>query len=66
MVVLFFKDLKIDVVCPGCQYGISHRLPFQKSTIRASSSVLQLVHSDLIGLAKIARYNAVSICDGSF
>lgn len=31
------------MVCPSCQYGKSHRLPFSKSKNRVSA-VLQLVH----------------------
>ncbi|KAK9192892.1 hypothetical protein WN944_003585 [Citrus x changshan-huyou] len=43
-----FKEIHYDIVCLGCQYGKSHRLPFPNSENRAST-VLQLIHSDLMG-----------------
>lgn len=35
--VPLFKKTHTDIVCSGCQYGKSRRLPFQNSTNRASS-----------------------------
>ena len=43
------------MVCPGCQFGKSHRLPFPKSENRATAA-LQLVHSDLMGLTRTSSY----------
>ena len=43
-----FNDIQHDEICPGCQYGKSHRLPFTSSKSRAST-VLELIHSDLLG-----------------
>lgn len=55
--VPLFKEIHHDVVCPGCQYGKSHRLPFPNSKNRASA-VLQLVHSDLMGPTKTPSYSS--------
>ncbi|RWR74934.1 Integrase, catalytic core [Cinnamomum micranthum f. kanehirae] len=52
-----FKEIHHDVVCPGCQYRKSHRLPFPTSKNRAST-VLQLVHSDLMGPTKTLSYSS--------
>ncbi|XP_048228241.1 uncharacterized protein LOC125369515 [Ricinus communis] len=49
-------EIHQDVVCPGCQYGKSHRLPFPNSKNRAIAA-LQLVHSDLMGPTRIPSYN---------
>ena len=53
--VPFLKEIHQDVVCSGCQYGKSHRLPFPNSRNRASV-VLELVHSNLIGPIRIPSY----------
>ena len=42
--VPIFKDIQDDEICPGCQYGKSHRLSFISSKNRAST-VLKLIHS---------------------
>ena len=44
------------MVCVDCQYGKSHRLPFQKSTNKASSA-LQLIHLDLLGPIRTPSYS---------
>ncbi|WZZ86518.1 hypothetical protein YC2023_115097 [Brassica napus] len=43
-------------ICEGCQYGKSHRLPFDHSTSRCSGP-LEKVHSDLIGPARTSSYS---------
>ncbi|KAA8537014.1 hypothetical protein F0562_029492 [Nyssa sinensis] len=53
--VPLFKEIHQDVVCLGCQYGKSHRLPFPNSKNRATT-VLQLVHSDLMGPTRTPSY----------
>ena len=53
--VPMFKNFNTDVVCVGCQYRKSHRLPFQKSVNRASS-VLQFIRSDLLGPTRTPSY----------
>ncbi|KAA8549858.1 hypothetical protein F0562_001542 [Nyssa sinensis] len=40
--VPLFKEIHQDVVCPGCQYGKSHHLPFLNSKNKATAA-LQLV-----------------------
>ncbi|KAJ9554092.1 hypothetical protein OSB04_018137 [Centaurea solstitialis] len=54
--VPLFKDMNTSLICAGCQYGKSHRLPFQRSTNQAAS-MLQLVHSDLMGPIKTPSYS---------
>ncbi|KAK9140650.1 hypothetical protein Scep_010331 [Stephania cephalantha] len=49
------KDIHHDEVCPGCQFGKSHRLPFPNSENRASTA-LELIHSDLMGPTRIPSY----------
>ncbi|KAA8538375.1 hypothetical protein F0562_028079 [Nyssa sinensis] len=34
-----FKEIHQEVVCPGCQYGKSHRLPFPNSNNRATAAL---------------------------
>lgn len=46
-----FKEIHYDIVCLGCQYEKSLRLPFPNSENRAFT-VLQLIHSDLMGLTR--------------
>ncbi|KAG6437849.1 hypothetical protein SASPL_102779 [Salvia splendens] len=41
-------NVREDVICQGCQYGKSHRLPFKKSLNRRST-LFELVHTDLMG-----------------
>ena len=36
------------MICQGCQYGRSHRLPLKKSLNRRST-LFELVHTDLMG-----------------
>ena len=55
--VPMFKNFNTDVVCASCQYGKSHRLPFQKSTNRACF-MLQLIHSDLLGPIRTPSYSS--------
>lgn len=50
--VPIFKEIHHDIVCPGCQYKKSHRLPFPNLENRAST-VLQLIHSDLMGPTRL-------------
>ncbi|KAA8532301.1 hypothetical protein F0562_032334 [Nyssa sinensis] len=42
--VPLFKEIHQDVICPGCQYGKSHRFPFPNSKNRATAA-LQLADS---------------------
>jgi hypothetical protein len=42
-------------VCEGCQYGKSHRLPFEKSQSRCKGA-LELIHGDLMGPTQNASY----------
>ncbi|KAK8951198.1 hypothetical protein KSP39_PZI004131 [Platanthera zijinensis] len=56
-------------VCARCQYGKSHRLPFDKSQTR-SKAPLEVIHGDLMGLTATAslggsRYMLVLIDDYS-
>ncbi|KAK8951797.1 hypothetical protein KSP39_PZI003445 [Platanthera zijinensis] len=56
-------------VCAGCQYGKSHRLPFDKSQTR-SNAPLEVIHGDLMGPTATAslggsRYMLVLIDDYS-
>ncbi|KAA8540328.1 hypothetical protein F0562_024753 [Nyssa sinensis] len=37
--VPLFKEIHQDVVCPGCQYGKSHRFPFPNSKNRATAAL---------------------------
>lgn len=53
--VPLLKPSQPGVICFGCQYGKSHRLPFPKSASK-SSSMFQLVHSDLMGPNKTLSY----------
>nr|DAD29955.1 TPA_asm: hypothetical protein HUJ06_031423 [Nelumbo nucifera] len=53
-----FKDFHHDMVCSGCQYGKSQHLPFSNSKNRAST-MLQLIHSDLMGPTKTPSYNGL-------
>ncbi|GMI96773.1 hypothetical protein HRI_003346600 [Hibiscus trionum] len=50
-----FKDFHYGEICPGFQYGKSHRLPFSSSKSEASVA-LQLVHSDLLGPTRTPSY----------
>ncbi|KAG6390865.1 hypothetical protein SASPL_148610 [Salvia splendens] len=60
-----FKKIYPDVVCFGCQYGKSHRLPFSNSKNKASA-VLQLIHSDLMGPQKHQVIVAIRVmCSGN-
>lgn len=54
--VPFIKNISTHVVCSGCQYGKSHRLPFPRSINRAST-LFQLVHSDLMEPTKTTSYS---------
>ena len=60
--VPIFKDIQHDEICPGCQYGKSHRLSFTSSKSRAST-ILELIHSDLLGLTRTTSYSGFH-CDG--
>lgn len=41
-------EVRIDVVCPGCQYGKAHQLPYNKYVFQAKQP-LKLIHSDVLG-----------------
>ncbi|KAG6468104.1 hypothetical protein ZIOFF_072672 [Zingiber officinale] len=51
-------SMKIDNegVCEGCQFGKSHRLPFENSTSRCTTP-LERIHSDLMGPTKTTSYS---------
>ena len=53
-----FKDIQHDEVCPICQYGKSHHLPFTSSKSRAST-VLELIHFDLLGPTRTTSYTGL-------
>ena len=44
-------DVRIDVVCAGCQYGKAHKLPYKESSFRAKQP-LELIHSDVFRKVK--------------
>lgn len=50
------KNIHEDVICQGCQYGKSHRLPFKSSSNRRSG-LFELVHTDLMGPTKTPSYS---------
>ncbi|GJZ55387.1 integrase [Tanacetum coccineum] len=50
------QHVREDVICQGCQFGKSHRLPFQKSVNR-KSTMFELVHTDLMGPMKPSSYS---------
>ena len=56
--VPLFKPECSGGVCAGCQFGKSHRLPFQTS-VNHASSMFQLVHSDLMGLTSSPSYSGL-------
>ncbi|KAG6470018.1 hypothetical protein ZIOFF_070958 [Zingiber officinale] len=51
-------SMKIDNegVCEGCQFGKSHRLPFENSISRCTTP-LEQIHSDLMGPTKTTSYS---------
>ncbi|KAF7841358.1 Retrovirus-related Pol polyprotein from transposon TNT 1-94 [Senna tora] len=56
------KNVCEDVICQGCQYGKSHRLPFKNSS-NQRSEMFELVHTDLMGPIKTKLLWA-AICYG--
>jgi len=50
------QNIHEDVVCQGCQFGKSHRLPFQRSG-NQRSTMFELVHTDLMGPTKTTSYS---------
>lgn len=50
------KDVRENVICQGCQYDKSHRLPFKSSSNRRST-LFELVHTDLVGLMRTPSYS---------
>lgn len=50
------KNVQENVICQGCQYGKSHRLPFKNSSNRRFA-LFELVHTDLIGPTKTSSYS---------
>lgn len=50
------KNVQENVICQGCQYGKSHRLPFKNSSNRRSA-LFELVHTDLMGPTKTPSYS---------
>ncbi|GJY14422.1 integrase [Tanacetum coccineum] len=55
------QHVREDVICQGCQFGKSHRLPCQKSVNR-KSTMFELVHTDLMGSMKPSSYSGY--CNG--
>jgi len=51
-------EVKIDVVCEGCQYGKAHQLSYEESKFKAKKP-LELVHSDVFGLVKQASLSGM-------
>lgn len=56
--VPFFQSECSGGVCAGCQFGKSHRLPF-KTSVNHTSSMFQLVHSDLMGPTSSPSYSGL-------
>ncbi|KAH0639737.1 hypothetical protein KY285_036323 [Solanum tuberosum] len=50
------QNIHKDVVCQSCQFGESHRLPFQRSTNRRST-MFEFVRTDLMGPTKTTSYS---------
>ncbi|XP_071742583.1 uncharacterized protein [Rutidosis leptorrhynchoides] len=50
------KNVREEVICQGCQYGKSHRLPYKKSTNR-KQGLLDLIHTDLMGPTRTTSYS---------
>ncbi|KAK3036233.1 hypothetical protein RJ639_030775 [Escallonia herrerae] len=50
------KNVREDVICQGCQYGKSHRLPF-KILSNQRSTLFELVHTDLMGPTRTPSYS---------
>ncbi|KAL4291090.1 hypothetical protein GQ457_14G002100 [Hibiscus cannabinus] len=50
------RNAREVVICQGCQFGKSHRLPFMKSSNR-KTSMLELIHTDLMGPTKIPSFS---------
>ncbi|KAK3001904.1 LOW QUALITY PROTEIN: hypothetical protein RJ639_022194 [Escallonia herrerae] len=50
------KNVREDVICQGCQYGKSHRLPFKRSS-NQRSTLFELVHADLMGPTRTPSYS---------
>ena len=46
-------------VCEGCQFGKTHRLPFDKSTSR-DTAPLELIHSDLMDQTRTPSFSGYS------
>jgi GAG-pre-integrase domain len=44
--VLFYDFYKINKICESCQLAKSHKLPFNNS-VRKSTSSLELIHCDI-------------------
>ncbi|KAK3001833.1 hypothetical protein RJ639_022241 [Escallonia herrerae] len=53
------KNVREDVICQGCQFGKSHRLPFKRSS-NQRSTLLELVHTDLMGPTRTPSYSGHS------
>ncbi|KAG8472627.1 hypothetical protein CXB51_034316 [Gossypium anomalum] len=53
-----FKGIHHDEICPDCQYGKFHCLPFSSSKSKASAP-LQLVHSDILGPTRTPSYTGL-------
>ncbi|KAK3002472.1 hypothetical protein RJ639_022112 [Escallonia herrerae] len=54
------KNVREDVICQGCQYGKSHRLPFKRSS-NQRSTLFELVHTDLIPMLWCSRHRYVMV-----
>ncbi|KAL4279785.1 hypothetical protein GQ457_03G014780 [Hibiscus cannabinus] len=50
------RNVREDIICQGCQFGKSHRLPFMKSSNR-KTSILELIHTDLMGPTKTPSFS---------
>ncbi|KAL9256690.1 Retrovirus-related Pol polyprotein from transposon TNT 1-94-like protein [Drosera capensis] len=50
------KNVRKDVICQECQFGKSHRLPYKSSSTRRTS-MLELVHIDLMGPTRTLSYS---------
>lgn len=59
------KNVREYVICQGCQYGKSHRLPYKRLS-NQRARMFELVHTDLMGPTRTPSYSGqwASLCYG--